>query len=575
MAFGRTRRGLNWDPPSRPTLLGSPSDETYLPPQLVPFIRPDDHGKLFVCPEASRLLADVTAPIVVCAVGGSYRGGKDFLVNLFAGVKDPGFAIGPASLHDTKGIWIWVKPLPVPSDGAILVMDVERLDGLNKEEPELDNYLMLIAMLLCAEFVWSTANSPSKDSMEHLRFLDELPRFVVLPDYSPPPPVFVDRFGEGSPLPGFSVALWDFRPQPNSSNDVLDRGLRTRREGTEDFTRDFNRRRELFSAHFPVGRRHCFGLPIPVQPDRLPDSERLAESQVEVALHYAVSSLAHHVLQANTTKRVQGAALSGSLFTMLAEQLCEFQRAGSPLCIESATAVVCDVHNSAVCLEAVELYRRRMATAMRRLPLLITQVDERHAKAVGEALEAFASRRVLDKDGVHAMRLVDLIAVARREIVQEADEASGKRCRQRLVELYAGVKRKNEQEAFSTPGGHAVYQSLMDDLVLQYCETPGLGDEMDRILSLFLNEKAEDGRVIFIVDKIVTAMEEEKRKKAVEEREMAERQRRLEEKSREQELHISNLRHKLESLESYALECGWTYSREPKRGRDREVCSIL
>ncbi|CAN0288474.1 unnamed protein product [Lampetra fluviatilis] len=30
-----------------------------------------------------------------------------------------------------------------------------------------------------------------------------------------------------------------------------------------------------------------------------------------------------------------------------------------------------------------------------------------------------------------------------------------------------------------------------------------------------------------------------------------------------------------ESLESDALECGWTYSREPKRGRDRDVCSIL
>ncbi|XP_078736026.1 guanylate-binding protein 1-like [Lampetra fluviatilis] len=575
MAFGRSRRSLDWDPPTRPTLLGSPNDETYLPPKLVPFIQPDEHGKLFVCPEASRLLADVTAPIVVCAVGGNYRGGKDFLVNFFAGVKEPGFAIGPASLHNTKGIWIWVKPFPVPSDGAILVMDVERLDGLNKEEPDLDNYLILIAMLLCAEFVWSTSNSPSKDSMDHVRFLDELPRFVVLSDYSPPRPAFVDRYGVGRTLPGFSVALWDFRPRPNSSNDVLERGLRARREGTEDSTRDFNRRRELFAAHFPIGRHCCYGLPIPVQPDRLPDSERLTESQVEVALHHAVSPLAHHVLQASTTKRLQGAALTGPLFTMLAEQLCEFQRAGSPLCIESATAVICDVQNSAVCLEALAAYRRRLSTAMLRLPPLVTQVDEHHAEAVGDALEVFTSGVFLDKDGVYAMRLVGLVSAARHEILQEADEASARRCRHRLVELYAGVKLKNEQDAFSTPGGHAVYRSLVDDLVLQYCGTPGLGDEMDRILALFLNEKAEDGRAIFIVDKLVTAMEEEKRKKAVEEKEMAERQRRLEEKSREQELHISNLRHKMEALESYALECGWKGSREPKRGRDREVCAIL
>ncbi|CAN0288090.1 unnamed protein product [Lampetra fluviatilis] len=85
-------------------------------------------------------------------------------------------------------------------------------------------------------------------------FLDELPRFVVLSDYSPPRPAFVDRYGVGRTLPGFSVALWDFRPRPNSSNDVLERGLRARREGTEDSTRDFNRRRELFAAHFPIGR---------------------------------------------------------------------------------------------------------------------------------------------------------------------------------------------------------------------------------------------------------------------------------------------------------------------------------
>ncbi|CAN0340585.1 unnamed protein product [Lampetra planeri] len=558
MAFGRSRRSLDWDPPTRPTLLGSPNDETYLPPKLVPFIQPDEHGKLFVCPEASRLLADVTAPIVVCAVGGNYRGGKDFLVNFFAGVKEPGFAIGPASLHNTKGIWIWVKPFPVPSDGAILVMDVERLDGLNKEEPDLDNYLILIAMLLCAEFVWSTSNSPSKDSMDHVRFLDELPRFVVLSDYSPPRPRLRGPLRRGQNPAGLLRGPLDFRPRPNSSNDVLERGLRARREGTEDSTRDFNRRRELFAAHFPIGgewcRHCCYGLPIPVQPDRLPDSERLTESQ------------------ASTTKRLQGAALTGPLFTMLAEQLCEFQRAGSPLCIESATAVICDVQNSAVCLEALAAYRRRLSTAMLRLPPLVTQVDEHHAEAVGDALEVFTSGVFLDKDGVYAMRLVGLVSAARHEILQEADEASARRCRHRLVELYAGVKLKNEQDAFSTPGGHAVYRSLVDDLVLQYCGTPGLGDEMDRILALFLNEKAEDGRAIFIVDKLVTAMEEEKRKKAVEEKEMAERQRRLEEKSREQELHISNLRHK---MESYALECGWKGSREPKRGRDREVCAIL
>ena len=69
--------------------------------------------------------------MAIISVAGVYRTGKSFLLNTMLLNIKKGFAVGPTINPQTKGIWVWGKPLNFKNENNeiinVLVMDSEGL----------------------------------------------------------------------------------------------------------------------------------------------------------------------------------------------------------------------------------------------------------------------------------------------------------------------------------------------------------------------------------------------------------------------------------------------------------------
>jgi hypothetical protein len=62
-------------------------------------------------PDALEFFGSIKGKVAIISVAGVYRTGKSFLLNTMLLNIKKGFAVGPTINPQTKGIWVWGKPL--------------------------------------------------------------------------------------------------------------------------------------------------------------------------------------------------------------------------------------------------------------------------------------------------------------------------------------------------------------------------------------------------------------------------------------------------------------------------------
>ena len=106
--------------------------------------------------------------IAVLSVTGPYRSGKSFLANLIMNNMG-GFKVGATINACTKGLWVWGRPIPIPGNKKLIILDSEGLGSVEKDRTgNIDMKIFTLSVLLSSCLIYNTKHAISEDKIEEL-----------------------------------------------------------------------------------------------------------------------------------------------------------------------------------------------------------------------------------------------------------------------------------------------------------------------------------------------------------------------------------------------------------------------
>ncbi|XP_060561561.1 guanylate-binding protein 5-like [Ruditapes philippinarum] len=129
----------------------------------------DGEGHLQLDGPVLSALSHINKKISVVGVCGIYRSGKSYLMNWIAGEKS-GFNLGDTIQSETKGIWIWCKKHPIKSDQVLVLLDTEGLGDPEKGDPDHDNKLFCLTLLMSSTLILNVKNVFDFDTLDKLAY---------------------------------------------------------------------------------------------------------------------------------------------------------------------------------------------------------------------------------------------------------------------------------------------------------------------------------------------------------------------------------------------------------------------
>ena len=106
--------------------------------------------------------------IAVLSVTGPYRSGKSFLANLIMNNMG-GFKVGATINACTKGLWVWGRPISIPGNKKLIILDSEGLGSVEKDRTgNIDMKIFTLSVLLSSCLIYNTKHAISEDKIEEL-----------------------------------------------------------------------------------------------------------------------------------------------------------------------------------------------------------------------------------------------------------------------------------------------------------------------------------------------------------------------------------------------------------------------
>ena len=106
--------------------------------------------------------------IAVLSVTGPYRSGKSFLANLIMNNMG-GFKVGSTINACTKGLWVWGRPISIPGNKKLIILDSEGLGSVEKDRTgNIDMKIFTLSVLLSSCLIYNTKHAISEDKIEEL-----------------------------------------------------------------------------------------------------------------------------------------------------------------------------------------------------------------------------------------------------------------------------------------------------------------------------------------------------------------------------------------------------------------------
>ena len=421
----------------------------------VPFILTGDDGtSLAVDPKAKEALSKIKKPVVVVSVVGMYRTGKSFLLNRLMNRTD-GFPLGSTVEAKTKGIWMWVGDLPYDPTRALVLLDTEGLHDPEKGDKTHDVQIFTLAVLLSSVLIYNSKGTIDANSLDGLHLATELTNHISFKVDSEEETG--DDFSKFFPMLVWAVRDHHLELKVNreeiSANQYLENCLALKK-GRSAQVIQYNGLRETIRAFFQ--NRQCFVFPPPCSMDSLKNLDHMRLDELDHAFIRAGDAFTDFVAGQAPSKVIRGKAITGSMWSTLAEQYVNALLTGN-VNIESAYDSMIRMENTKSVMAAIDSYK----TEMNKLPPPQDSeaLNAANTKAHTTATEIFLKTAVnSEKNQEYSDNMNKELSEIFNSLVERNQKVSQERCAQLLNRLYQAIGDKVARGTFTRPGGHLAYK---------------------------------------------------------------------------------------------------------------------
>lgn len=147
----------------------NPQQKTFYRDRPVKLVDIKEDGLFEITPDGISFLSSLkNQTIAVLSVTGPYRSGKSFLANLIMNNMG-GFKVGATINACTKGLWVWGRPIPIPGNKKLIILDSEGLGSVEKDRTgNIDMKIFTLSVLLSSCLIYNTKHAISEDKIEEL-----------------------------------------------------------------------------------------------------------------------------------------------------------------------------------------------------------------------------------------------------------------------------------------------------------------------------------------------------------------------------------------------------------------------
>jgi len=423
-------------------------------------IRIDDAGKCHLQENAASILNQIQGRLAVVGIAGLYRTGKSFLLNRLLGLQE-GFEIGPSVNPCTKGLWIWGQPVQLAPDYHCILIDTEGL-GSTQRTASCDMQIFSLCILLSSYFIYNSMGAIDEQAVDDLHLVLHLAKHIHVKSKKGAESEKLSELSNYFPgflwvLRDFHLRLVDDKGGTITEKDYLENALRPL-SGQDDK----NKLRDVIKDLFRD--RDCVTVVRPVAEESdLRNIQRLPYESLRPQFRTQVEAFVKKVYTSLKPKKIDGAALSGSMFVSLCSEYCKAINNSVVPTIQSAWTSVIS-HQLRLCLkDAVQVYRSAMNDkAMQNLPMPEEELRDLHKASKAEALKIFLAPKFDANDAKfreYRAELASRIKQLYEHVTTENRSTSERQCDRFAKELYS----RHIESKLNVKGSYRSFNQLLED----------------------------------------------------------------------------------------------------------------
>ncbi|XP_053390814.1 guanylate-binding protein 1-like [Mercenaria mercenaria] len=424
-------------------------------------------------------ISRIDCPLVIIAIVGLYRTGKSYLMNRLA-QADEGFALGNTVQSKTKGIWVWCRIHPKKPNTVLVLLDTEGLGDVKKGDPNHDNRIFTLAVLLCNTLVYNTKGAFDQDAVNKLtsvhRFVTKMSRNIR----------FDGRCDENNEalkavLPEFVLCLRDFHFSlfvdgvgMLTEDEYLAYCLKHEENMDESYNKPIQCIRDFFSS------KKCFTLPFPCDGDTLAKLETRKFDQLSKSFQEATARFVSYIYSKDPKELIVSKPVNGKMFEVLTTKYVEALKNNAVPNVDDAFTAVAKKENARMAAEALEIFESQMKSV--ELPIPTGTLGDLYRNAQQLALNYLNPKVVLDGNNICKNKT----KLKMDNIWNKKKEENTKKLRD-LCEIT--VQQKNEailapdikNKAYHKAGGFRHYKRDIEQMREEYFHTLNDFDEHETI----------------------------------------------------------------------------------------------
>ncbi|KAJ1132927.1 hypothetical protein NDU88_011228 [Pleurodeles waltl] len=465
-------------------------------------IRNDNDASLQVQQDALEIIKGIDQPLVVVAIGGMYRTGKSYLMNMLSGKKN-GFSIGNAVQSHTKGIWMWCVSHPTKPGHTLVLLDTEGIGDLEKVDSKNDLWIVTLAVLMSSIFVYNSKSTINQKDMDQLYLVTELADCIKVRSKQ-------KKDEQNDQFPTLVWVVRDFdlelkiKDRVLTEKEYLEHMLKLK-NGHSKATMDYNVPREYLKNFFPA--RNCFVFVCPAQGQDITSLETLQESVLEPRFVEQTHKFCDYIFHTAEVKRLAGQQeLNGRMFSFLVQSYTEIILSGAVPSLDNMVLSLATIESKAAVKDALEHYKTQMQNLVM-FPAEAQLLSYLHEKCQDEALQIFMKRSFKDEGGRYQEDLKNQLIEHYRAMVAKNENASSEICQYLLKALSTNLDNKVASGVYSRSGGHTEYICDRDEVVEQFEEILNKGVKAEVVLEEFLAGRKGEGESILNADTTLTEAE--------------------------------------------------------------------